>query len=37
MLMGNFLINRDHPPLNKNKESLPLELLIAKEQSFIIQ
>ena len=26
MLMENLLINRDHPPLNKNKQSLPLEL-----------
>ena len=26
MLMGSLLINRDHPPLNKNKQSLPLEL-----------
>ena len=25
-LMGSLLINRDHPPLNKNKQSLPLEL-----------
>ena len=25
-LMESFLINRDHPPLNKNKQSLPLEL-----------
>ena len=24
-LMGSLLINRDHPPLNKNKQSLPLE------------
>ena len=30
----NRLINRDHPPLNKSKQFLPL--LIAKEQSFII-
>ena len=31
------LLNRDHPPLNKNKQSLPLELfLIAEEKSFII-
>ena len=26
MLMENLLTNRDHPPLNKNKQSLPLEL-----------
>ena len=26
MLMGSLLINRDHPPLNKNNQSLPLEL-----------
>ena len=26
-LMENLLINRNHPPLNKNKESLPLEFL----------
>ena len=25
-LMENLLINRDHPPLNYNKQSLPLEL-----------
>ena len=25
-LMENFLINRDHPPLNKKRHSLPLEL-----------
>ena len=25
-LMESFLINRDHPPLSKNKQSLPLEL-----------
>ena len=25
--MESFLINRDHPPLSKNKQSLPLELL----------
>ena len=25
-LMESFLINRDHPPLNKNRFSLPLEL-----------
>ena len=25
-LMENLLINRDHPPLNKNRHSLPLEL-----------
>ena len=27
MLMEKLLINRDHPSLNKNKQSLPLELL----------
>ena len=26
MLMGSLLINRDHPPLNKTNQSLPLEL-----------
>ena len=26
MLMGSLLISRDHPPLNKNKQSFPLEL-----------
>ena len=26
MLMESLLINRDHPPLNKNKDLLPLEL-----------
>ena len=26
MLMKSLLINRDHPLLNKNKQSLPLEL-----------
>ena len=25
-LMESLLINRDHPPLNKNRHSLPLEL-----------
>ena len=25
-LMASLLINKDHPPLNKNKQSLPLEL-----------
>ena len=25
-LMESLRINRDHPPLNKNKQSLPLEL-----------
>ena len=25
-LMESLLINRDHPPFNKNKQSLPLEL-----------
>ena len=25
-LMESLIINRDHPPLNKNKPSLPLEL-----------
>ena len=25
-LMESFLINRDHPPLNKNRHSLPLKL-----------
>ena len=26
MLMESLLINRNHPPLNKNKQSVPLEL-----------
>ena len=26
MLMESLLINKDHPPLNKNKQSLPLKL-----------
>ena len=26
MLIESLLINRDHPPLSKNKQSLPLEL-----------
>ena len=26
-LLESLLINRDHPPLNKNKQSLPLEPL----------
>ena len=26
-LMGSLLSNRDHPPLNKNKQSLSLQLL----------
>ena len=26
MLMGSLLINRDHPPLNKNKQPFHLEL-----------
>ena len=34
--MESLLINRDHPPLNKNKQSLLWNFLIAKEQSFII-
>ena len=25
-LMESFLINRDHPPLNQNRHSLPLKL-----------
>ena len=25
-LMESLLVNRDHPPLNKNKQSLPLDL-----------
>ena len=29
-LMESLLINRDHSPLNKNKQSLPLDLLIAR-------
>ena len=30
-LMESLLINRDHPPLNKNKQSLPLELFDSQE------
>ena len=30
-LMESLLINRDHPPLNKNKQCLPLELLDSYE------
>ena len=30
-LMESLLINRDYPPLNKNKQSLPLELFDSKE------
>ena len=29
--MESLLINRDYPPLNKNKQSLPLELFDSKE------
>ena len=35
-LMESLLINRDHPPLNKNKQWNFWNLLITKEQSFII-
>ena len=35
-LIESLLINRDHSLLNNNKQSLPFELLIAKEQGFII-
>ena len=35
-LMESLLINRDHPPLNKSKQFVPLEPLIAKQQSLII-
>ena len=34
-LMESLLINRDHPPLNKNRHSLPLELLMIEEVNFI--
>ena len=34
-LMETLLMNRDQPFLKNNKQSLPLELLIGKEQSFI--
>ena len=27
MLMERLLTNRDHPPLNRNKQSLPLEVV----------
>ena len=30
-LMESLLINRDDPPLNKNKQSLPLEIFERKE------
>ena len=30
-LMESLLINRDHPPLNKNKPSLPLDLFDSQE------
>ena len=33
--MESLLINRDHPPMNKNRHSLPLKLLIIEEHSFI--
>ena len=32
-LMESLLINRDHPVLNKNKQSLILEILITEEKS----
>ena len=35
-LMQSLLINRDRPPLNKNKQSLTLEFFIPKEPSFIV-
>ena len=31
MLMESLLINRDHTPLNKNKQPLPLELFDSQE------
>ena len=34
--MKRFLINRDHPLLNKNKQSLPWTFYIAKEQRFVM-
>ena len=34
-LMESLLINRDHPPLNKNMQSLPWNFLILEEQSII--
>ena len=30
-VMESLLINRDHPPLNENKQSLPLELFDSYE------
>ena len=36
MLMESLLINRDHPPLNKNKQPLPLELFNRYESGLII-
>ena len=32
--MESLLINRDHPPLNKNKQSLPLELFDSEGTKF---
>ena len=32
--MENLLINRDHSPLNKNKQSIPLELFDSKRTKF---
>ena len=33
-LMESLLISRDHPPLNKNKQSLPLELFDSQGTKF---
>ena len=33
-LMESLLISTDHPPLNKNKQSLPLQLIHFKELFF---
>ena len=35
-LMESLIINRLHPPLNKNKQLYLWDFLMAKEQSFII-
>ena len=35
-IMESVLINRDHPPLNENRYSLTLEVLMIEEHIFII-
>ena len=35
-IMESVLINRDHPPLNENRYSLTLEVLMIEEHNFII-